>query len=201
MIERGSSESCARYKNVYESRMLRVVLIKPSRRPLKLCVPWTFPTWNPWTRWWTASWFTDGGPVLVTRGQPYFGAVASLLAGLILGTASPSSVRELPPTGDNSARNGSYGESVFFGKTRRQSVCVVLESGLLSRGSKVRILPGAPFPKEFASFEVSAKNAATLAPYTATGRNLPTEILCAVSGPVLRPRQPRILIAVHSLPV
>ena len=61
-IERGSSASCARHKNVYERRTPRVVPVKPSRRPLKLCVPWTFPTWSPWTTRWTANWFTDDGP-------------------------------------------------------------------------------------------------------------------------------------------
>jgi hypothetical protein len=39
-----------------------------------------------------------------------------------------------------------------------------------------------------------------IAPLAATGRNLPTEILFAVSGPFLIGREARILIAVHSLP-
>jgi DNA-binding XRE family transcriptional regulator len=41
------------------------------------------------------------------------------------------------------------------------------------------------------------RNSATIAPLTATGRNLPTEILFAVSRPFLSQPRPRILIAGH----
>jgi hypothetical protein len=41
----------------------------------------------------------------------------------------------------------------------------------------------------------------TIGPLTATGRNLPTEILVAVSGRILSGREPAIHIAVHSLSV
>ncbi len=56
---------------------------------------------------------------------------------------SPSSVREVPPTGYNSALNEFGGKGAFFGKTWRQSACVVLESGLSRRRPRVRV-PSTP---------------------------------------------------------
>jgi hypothetical protein len=58
-------------------------------------------------------------------------------------------------------------------------------TGLLSRGSKVRVLPGAPIWPDSATRRIGSRNVATITRLTATGRNLPTEILFAGSGAFL----------------
>jgi hypothetical protein len=68
------------------------------------------------------------------------------------------------------------------------------------RGSQVRVLPGAPIWPDSAKSRIGQRNSATIPPLTATGRNLPTEILFAVYGPFQSGCEPRILIAIHSLP-
>ncbi len=74
-------------------------------------------------------------------------------------------------------------------------------TGLLSRGSLVRVQPGAPLWPDFARARICTAESGDILRLTVTGRNLPTEILFAVSGPFLSGREPRILIAIHSLSV
>ena len=72
--------------------------------------------------------------------------------------------------------------------------------GLLSRGSRVRVSAGAPFSPHFARSWSRSAESGDIPPLTATGRNVPSEILFAVLGPFLSGRDAQLLIAIHSLP-